>query len=124
MGLIVSSSELETLRQLEVALWRSETRFDAEYQEQIFAPDSFEFGRSGRRYKRSEMILVDPKPINARLPLDLFHAHMLAPDVALVTYVSEVTNGPIIEISNRSSLWVRTGETWQLQFHQGTAGLA
>ena len=46
--------------------------------------------------------------------------NILAPDVALVPYVSEVGYDQV-QRSQRSSLWVRHGSVWQLRFHQGTA---
>ncbi len=45
---------------------------------------------------------------------------MVADDVALVTYRSEVRDGDEVVRANRSSVW-RRGETgWLLEFHQGT----
>ena len=80
----------------------------------------FELGRSGRVYRRNETIAVAPQPIEARLPLAKLEARAIAPNVALVTYVSQVPYGASTEIGNRSSLWSRE-ENWRLRFHQGTA---
>ena len=52
--------DVQTLRDLEESLWRSETRFNLEHQETVFAPDFFEFGRSGRMYTREQMIQTAP----------------------------------------------------------------
>ncbi|MEK7544918.1 MAG: nuclear transport factor 2 family protein [Patescibacteria group bacterium] len=116
----ISIQELSALLPLEESLWKAETRFDREHMNQILAPDFFEFGRSGRIYTREEALNAPPQKINAELPLKNFQAHTISDDVALVTYISEVTYDEL-EIANRSSLWCKTGTEWKLVFHQGTA---
>jgi hypothetical protein len=113
--------DFQTLRRLEEILWRAETRFDGALMDGVFAPDFFEFGRSGRSYARNEMLL-DPataRPIGATLPLPDFHARHLSDDVVQVTYVSEVVRDGEALRANRSSIWSRTADGWQLRFHQG-----
>jgi hypothetical protein len=44
----------DQLRPLEESLWRAQTRFNREYMDNIFSPDFFEFGRSGRVYYTRE----------------------------------------------------------------------
>ncbi len=100
-------------------MWRTEIRFDPEYMERILAPDFFEFGRSGKRYSREEILSQPKEEIRAKLPLKDFELHEIAPDIILVTYISEVTYDTL-EVSNRSSLWAKTPAGWQLKFHQGT----
>src|SRR5665213_4295573 len=87
---------------------------------QMIAQDFFEFGRSGRVYKRSDTLNVPPEPIEARLPLHNFHARLIAPDVAQVTYNSAVKYDGVYECGRRSSIWSRTLGGWVLRFHQGT----
>ena len=120
MGL--TNQEIEELRQLEESLWVAETRFNREYIESVLAPDFFEFGRSGRSYTRERILTFPPadqQVIDANLPLKDFEAHSIEEGVVLVTYISERMVDRL-EISNRSSLWVRTSAGWQLRFHQGT----
>lgn len=108
------------LQALEHSLWRTETRFDRALMDLTFAPDFHEFGRSGRRYARDEML---PDPLNAE-PIDATLHDVtvtdLSPTIALVTYVSELRDSARTEWANRSSLWDRTSGHWQLRFHQGT----
>jgi hypothetical protein len=113
---------LAELSALEESLWRAETRFDDELMDKTFAPDFFEFGRSGRTYTRDEMLFRQSgfSEINATLPLPNFRARYLADDVAQVTYVSEVVYDGRKELGNRSSIWSRIDGTWKLRFHQGT----
>lgn len=116
-----SEEEIETLQELEECLWRSETRFDRAFMDQTLASDFFEFGRSGRTYRRDETLGAPSQPLHATLPLKNFQVHWIETNVALVTYVSEVTYGDVIEYGRRSSLWSKSLEGWKLRFHQGTA---
>ncbi len=120
MQIELRSEEKRELEQLEEGLWIAETRFDRGWMERTLAPDFFEFGRSGRVYRREDTIGIESHPIDARLPLKNFDARLLTPDVALVTYISAVTYSGIEDFGNRSSIWTRTENGWQLRFHQGT----
>lgn len=104
---------------LEHTLWRTETRFDRALMEATFAPDFFEFGRSGRRYTRAELLFDAKDAKNIDATLHGLKVTDLAPKLALVTYVSEVRSGKT-NWANRSSLWDNTSGRWQLRFHQGT----
>ena len=119
---VVEPDLLLTLAQLEESLWRSETRFDNNYMERIFATDFFEFGRSGKRYKRSEMLfrVGDFSEIKAKLPFAKFNARYLADDVVQTTYISEVIYDDAVQYANRSSIWTLQSDGWKLRFHQGT----
>ncbi|MEM9910411.1 MAG: nuclear transport factor 2 family protein [Pseudomonadota bacterium] len=107
---------------LEETLWRTETRFDPVLMDQTFSLDFVEFGRSGRRYERTEMIFqADQKTeINAVLPLPDYSVQLVAVGVALANYTSEVWYADKIEAGRRSSLWVKESGRWKLRFHQGT----
>jgi ribosomal-protein-serine acetyltransferase len=106
------------LERLELSLWRAQTRFDREYMDAILAADFVEFGRSGRVYGRDDVLAFGPSRIDAHL-IGL-RVTEIDRDTRLVTYVSEVRTADAIDLANRSSLWVRSGGSWQLVFHQGT----
>ena len=116
----IAEHDYELLKELEESLWRTERRFDRDYMDATLAPDFFEFGRSGRVYERNDTLNVEGGTIHTRLPLPQFAVRLIAGDVALVTYVSEVTYGNTVERANRSSLWSRCPTGWRLRFHQGT----
>jgi len=120
--LVLDAEARAQLQRLEEELWREETRFDRARGEELFAPDFFEFGRSGRYYRRDDTLAAERAPIRAVLPLPEFAARLLAPDVAQVTYRSVVRYGDEVQYGRRSSLWTRVpdGEGWVLRFHQGT----
>jgi hypothetical protein len=102
-----SADEHDQLRCLEESLWCAETRFDRDHMNKVLAPDFIEFRRSGRVYRREDTLDVPAQPIDATLPLPKFTVRSIAADVALATYVSEVTYGRVKEVANRSSLWSR-----------------
>lgn len=111
--------DFKKLKKLEESLWIAETRFDKDYMNRVLAEDFFEFGRSGRIYTRKEIIDFPTQEINARIPLKDFQIRKITEDVALVTYISELLYDEL-EVANRSSLWIKTSDSWQLKFHQGT----
>ncbi|MEP4195547.1 MAG: nuclear transport factor 2 family protein [Aliishimia sp.] len=118
----LTQEDFTLLRTLEETLWRAETRYDPALMDRTFASDFFEVGRSGRRYERSEM-LFDPDEgavIDATLPLPGYSVSLVAPGVALATYMSEVRYGDELEVGRRSSLWTQIEGRWQLRYHQGT----
>jgi hypothetical protein len=75
--------------------------------------------RSISGYRLLGVFGARPQVINAKFPLKNFKVEMIAENVALVTYISEVTYEKV-EVGNRSSIWIKTPNGWQLRFHQGT----
>ena len=120
MTLQLTQTDRDLLQRLEEDLWRAETRFDIPYMEQLFAEDFFEFGRSGRVYRREDTLSVPRQPIEAVLPLPDFDARRLTEDIAQVTYNSAVTYDGLLEKGRRSSIWSRASNGWVIRFHQGT----
>jgi hypothetical protein len=116
----LTNDDVELLRKLEEELWREETRFDQPRMDEVIAEDFFEFGRSGRVYRREDTLAIPRHPIHAALPLPGFNARLLGRDVAQVTYNSAVTYDGVVYHARRSSIWSRTGAGWILRFHQGT----
>jgi hypothetical protein len=115
--------DITSLHRLEESLWIAETRYDQTYMNEIFAPDFFEFGRSGRVWSHAEMLGFRSGPaIDVELPLPNFSVREITSDVAQVTYNSAVTYDGTVEYGRRSSIWSRadTKAGWQLRFHQGT----
>ena len=117
----LSTQDEEDLQLFEEGLWRTETRFDSRWMDDVLAPDFFEFGRSGRVYGRQDTLETEAQPIDAELPLADLRVRLLDSNIAQVTYVSAVTYDGVQELANRSSIWSRTENGWRLRFHQGTA---
>jgi hypothetical protein len=120
MPLLLSEEDSAILTRLEEDMWREVTRFDRAFQEQRFATDFFEFGRSGRVYTRKQIIRVDSQPIDAVLPLQNLAIRPIDRNTVQVTYDSQVRYDSVVEYGRRSSIWSRTESGWVLRFHQGT----
>jgi hypothetical protein len=120
MPLILSEEDHAILTRLEEDMWREVMRFDRAFQEQRFATDFFEFGRSGRVYNRDRIIQFDSQPIHAVLPLPNLAIRLLDRNTAQVTYNSQVEYDSVVEYARRSSIWSRTENGWVMRFHQGT----
>lgn len=116
-------SLLEKLRGLETELNQNETRHNRQRMEALLHPEFVEFGRSGRRYTRAE-VLKEFGPDNqlSAIHSGQFGLILLAEHVALLTYVSahKDAKGDLYRHSLRSSIWVHTKIGWRLRFHQGT----
>ena len=117
---VISEEDRAELTRLEEAMWRAETRFDLGFQHARFAPDFFEFGRSGRVYSREQTVSVPPQEIRAVLPLAHLAIRLIDRDTAHLTYNSQVKYGEATEYGRRSSIWSRTSSGWVMRFHQGT----
>lgn len=117
----LSDGDRAELMRLETALWQRQTRFDRIFMEAVLADDFVEYGRSGRRYERQEVLSEPEQPLACELPLGDLHVRPLATGVAQVTYVSRVIHDGAVEVGRRSSIWSRTAAgDWVLRFHQGT----
>ena len=116
----ISEEDCAELTRLEEGMWRAETRFDVGFQQARFAPDFFEFGRSGRVYSRQQSLSVPSQEIQAVLPLANLAIRLLGRDMAQLTYDSQVKYGETTEYGRRSSIWSRTSSGWVMRFHQGT----
>ena len=114
---------LETLSRLEIELHRSETRRDVQRMCELLHEDFEEFGRSGRRYSRSE-VLAEFSAGQTLPQIDArdFDVHRLGEGLALLTYRSAHVgeSGELSRHTLRSSLWTLTATGWRMRFHQGT----
>lgn len=101
----------------EDSLLNSKTRYSRDYLLTVLADDFFEFGSSGKKHNKQEVIswLVNELPFDYEI-LD-FNVEVLAQRVVLATYTIKINNS----VSLRSSTWVLTDNNWQLKFHQGTS---
>jgi hypothetical protein len=111
----------EQLREAEELLFQPVIRRSAEAVSRLLADEFCEFGSSGRRFTKQEIVEALQKEAAGRISIQDFQAHILASGVALVTYQATRQAAPNqVTISLRSSLWVRREERWQMLFHQGT----
>jgi len=118
-----SPTLLDELRTLETELHKYETRRNRHRMEMLLHPDFVEFGRSGTRYTRADILKeFGPNSAPAAIHSSHFDLVVLAQGVALLTYISAHLDagGNPHRHTLRSSLWVCTEVGWQMRFHQGT----
>lgn len=114
----------DQIRQLEKALATHDVRTSGVALCDILHPEFEEFGKSGRRLDRTQ--IIDDLTTNTNstaYSISDFSVECLAENVALATYriPPRTIDGVSYPGSLRSSLWVNNNGTWQLRFHQGTA---
>jgi hypothetical protein len=107
-----SESLLDELRNLEMEL----TLRNRKRMEVLLHPDFVEFGRSGTRYTRADILRKFADTALPSIHYRNFDLTILSDGVALLTYLSADEKRETL----RSSLWVRTKLGWQIRFHQGT----
>ena len=116
----LGAQDAATLTALEETMWRPETRFDPLFQQRHFAPDFVEFGRSGRVYRRADIVGLPAQAIDCLLPLPNLALRALDVHTALLTYDSAVGPPGARQWAHRSSVWTRGAQGWVMRFHQGT----
>ncbi len=102
------------LIRLERAMWADETRGNRVWMHEHLSGTFTEFGWSGRRYARSDIVDQEIGPVDGDVT-DI-SVRAVGRDAALVTSRSVQPQGA----GNRASLWVRHDGRWLLEFHQGT----
>ncbi|MFE0253856.1 DUF4440 domain-containing protein [Streptomyces sp. NPDC059010] len=103
----------------ELRLLDPEVRRSPELLGSLLHPEFHEFGASGRRWDRASTMARlpgDTDPVDRYVVTSGIEGVRLAPDVVHLTFDTE-NNG---RHAHRSSLWRRTGDGWQMYFHQGT----
>lgn len=113
---------LEHLRGLEAELHHPGVRCSRSRLQQLLHPGFHEVGRSGRPYTRDTVIdFLAAQAEPPQVVASDYAVTLLADDCALLTYRSAHRSPDGLgEHAFRSSVWRRTGEGWQLYYHQGT----
>lgn len=118
-----SENILSTLSALEDELRQVHIRKNKERLLQLLAPEFYEFGRSGRSYTLQEILAhMEAETEELHVHAQDFRLLMLAEGLYLLTYRAADINqgGPATRHTNRSSIWRRSADGWQMVFHQGT----
>jgi hypothetical protein len=112
-----------TLLALELALARRDEAAIPGGYEAVLHEAFMEYGASGRTWTRDEILgLVRGSPITDAISIEAFGADELAPGVYLATFDTvwvDPAGGREVR-RHRSSIWIRTGDRYQVRFHQGT----
>lgn len=110
--------------ELELELATQSVRNNRARISQLLRDDFVEFGASGRRFTKTEILnmLADEEAFTT-YHMQEFHVAPLADTVVLATYVipeRKDAHGAKIPASRRSSVWKLAEGRWQILFHQGT----
>ena len=107
---------------LEVELLQPEVRSNAGRVSELLADDFVEFGESGKRYTKQDVLSALLKPVNVTYSIFDLSVTEISSDVALATYRAQKEDPETgrTSISLRSSLWINRDGKWQMIFHQGT----
>ena len=89
---------------------------------ELLADDFLEFGASGSRYNKHDVLEHLPKLDEVKHTVHDFATVQISPDTILATYRAEKKGLDSGEksFSLRSSLWQNRNGQWQVFFHQGT----
>lgn len=108
----------ERLKLLEKKLLHPDVRKSPRELADLLSDDFVEFGSSGRKYGKQEVITGLMREPVQQMTLADFQARVLSPNVVLVTY--RVLKSASEKFSLRSSIWRLSNDRWQIVFHQGT----
>jgi hypothetical protein len=115
-----ADQDVQAVIELELRLQKPEVRAEPGAVEALLHPGFSEFGASGRRWGRSEMIaaLAAEQPAGEEpvITATEMTGTRLADDVIHLTYVSQRAGRRAL----RSSIWLLTSDGWRVYFHQGT----
>jgi len=112
--------EVEQFRDLEESLWREEVRSEPGFLDGLLNEEFTDFCRFGHVYDRTDLIGAPSSDVEVEFPFEDFDVDLLAPTVALVTYVNTVIKDGTRQRARRSSIWVNEEDSWQLRFVQAT----
>lgn len=88
--------------------------------ENLIADNFVEFGASGTVYNKQAALKAlrnrNTDENRTLFPMSSFQCRELAGNVYQVTYNISIEGN----LSRRSSIWKKSGEQWQILFHQGT----
>jgi len=118
-----SRNIFEHLRELEISLHSREVRANRDRLEELLHEAFYEFGRSGKRYSRSDILKqFQDQEKHMNIDSSEFSFEPINEDVILLTYKSAhiAPDGELSRHTLRSSIWQRTDHGWKLRFHQGT----
>ncbi|MFH0736866.1 MAG: DUF4440 domain-containing protein [bacterium] len=111
----------EELLSLENKLVDKKFRKDLAFLRETLADNFLEIGSSGIIYNKTETLAILKEDNNTTTIIEKFNIQHLCDFLYLVIYKTTTTcQFGIKSYSKRSSIWKKTGNKWQILFHQGT----
>jgi hypothetical protein len=124
MDSLPADRDVRDVIELELRLLQVHVRAEPAAVEALLHPGFSEFGASGRRWRRTEIIAAlaaeQPGGEEPHITATEMAGTRLADDVIHLTYVSQRGERRAL----RSSVWLRTPDGWRVYFHQGTLASA
>lgn len=111
--------EVAVVIEREIALLTPEVRGSPHQLEELLDPDFEEIGKSGRLWKRGEMIsalVADTNLEEHSINVSEMNGRTVGPGLVLLTYITQVEG----QRARRSSLWRHSMTGWRILHHQGT----
>ncbi|CCN50220.1 conserved hypothetical protein [Vibrio nigripulchritudo MADA3029] len=115
---------MDILIEQEKALHQPSVRKNGEEIHRLLHPEFVEVGKSGVTYNFEDMLKNMEQEPDIQPPVHSqdFVCMTLKPSVQMLLYKTALINeqGEYFDHAKRSSIWMFTGEGWQLVYHQGT----
>ncbi|UPR53328.1 DUF4440 domain-containing protein [Vibrio cyclitrophicus] len=115
---------MDLLVEQEIELHQYDVRHNQLDRERLIHPQFSEVGKSGNSYDYSSIVkmMETEEPSNTRVHSQSYECIQLEPSVQLLKYESAIVDksGEVSDYAKRCSIWVFTGTSWQLKYHQGT----
>jgi len=112
----------DLIKKIEVELLQDDVRKSKERLGKILSDDFFEFGQSGNKYFKQDILELLPLLPKEKFSVSNFEVLELSPDKVLATYLMERQELKTKKKSRswRSSIYQKHNDTYQMLFHQGT----
>ncbi|MEN9649457.1 MAG: hypothetical protein RL094_424 [Candidatus Parcubacteria bacterium] len=111
----------DTLYQLELSLVNQDNRSSAEKLNKLLADDFIEYGSSGLIYNKEITINSLTSAPSPTYKIYDFEIISLSETFAQTRFKTDRINLDGTRLTSlRSSIWKKTGNDWQMYFHQGT----
>lgn len=113
---------INKIKELELSLLKPEVRSSKEALDKLLTDDFVEFGTSGKKYTKADILERLPRSIDKiDYIVSDFSVEVPSENMAIATFKTEKTvNGKDRVISQRSSHWRKTDGVWQIFFHEAT----
>ena len=115
---------MDILIEQEVMLHKYEVRKNRSEVARLLHPSFREVGKSGSSYDYQSIVemMGAEEPADGYVHSQNFECIQLESSIYLLLYKSASvgTDGSKGHFAKRSSIWVLTGEKWQMKYHQGT----
>ncbi len=107
---------------LELSLLKPEVRSSKEALDKLLADDFIEFGSSGNKYTKQDILERLPNTLEkVEYLVSDFNVDTPSENIVIATFKTvRTTDGKDKVVSLRSSHWRKADGSWQMFFHQGT----